>query len=109
MSGMDRTTGKLIKSDREHLRQSLLDILTTPLGSRVINRAYGSRLFELLDAPATETIDFVAAITDAVAKFEPRLALESVDVKQIGYGQYQIELKGVYKPTRERVLERFGL
>lgn len=109
MSGMSRTTGKLIKSDREHLRQSLIDILTTPLGSRVTNRAYGSRLFDLIDRPATESIDFAAAITEAITKFEPRFDLESVQVKNLGGGRLEIELLGKYKPTQERVLERIGI
>ena len=50
MSGMDRNTGRTLDGDA-HLAQSIGDILTTPLGSRVMRRDYGSMLFELIDQP----------------------------------------------------------
>ncbi|MBB2777202.1 UNVERIFIED_ORG: phage baseplate assembly protein W, partial [Comamonas terrigena] len=40
---MDRTTGRRI-SGIDHVRQSVADILTTPLGSRLERRNYGSLL-----------------------------------------------------------------
>lgn len=48
MNGMDRRTGRLIEGDA-HLAQSVADILTTPVGSRLQRRTYGSLLPELLD------------------------------------------------------------
>ena len=53
VSGMDRVTGAAL-SGRAHMRQSIMDILTTPIGSRVGQREYGSRLPELIDAPLNE-------------------------------------------------------
>ena len=49
-TGINQRDGTLL-SDEAHLRQSITDILTTPLGSRVLRRDYGSRLYELIDAP----------------------------------------------------------
>ena len=43
MIGMDRHTGLPI-SGIEHLRQSIADILSTPLGSRRQRMEYGSKL-----------------------------------------------------------------
>ena len=43
MIGMDRHTGASL-SGVEHLRQSIADILTTPLGSRRMRPAYGCQL-----------------------------------------------------------------
>ena len=54
MRGMHRDTGKTL-SGEQHLKQSLQDLLTTPLGSRVMRPDYGSRLFELIDAPLNQT------------------------------------------------------
>ncbi|VEB71154.1 Gene 25-like lysozyme [Providencia rustigianii] len=48
--GMNRIDGKTI-SDIEHIRQSVRDILITPIGSRIARRAYGSLLSELIDQP----------------------------------------------------------
>jgi hypothetical protein len=50
MRGTSATTGKPL-SGIQHLRQSINDILTTPIGSRVIRRDYGSDLPTLVDAP----------------------------------------------------------
>lgn len=41
MRGMNSETGKTI-SGIEHLKQSIVDILTTPVGTRVMRRDYGS-------------------------------------------------------------------
>ncbi|EOA7053639.1 baseplate assembly protein, partial [Escherichia coli] len=48
MIGIDSATGRYLHGN-EHLRQSVTDILSTPVGSRVLLREYGSRLFSLLD------------------------------------------------------------
>jgi phage baseplate assembly protein W len=50
MRGIDANTGKAL-SGLAHLRQSVTDILSTPIGSRVMRREYGSQLFRLIDAP----------------------------------------------------------
>lgn len=79
MIGINSQTGKAL-SGIAHLRQSVLDILTTPLGSRVMRREYGSRLFELIDAPlnATTIADLYAATAEALMIWEPRIAVERV-------------------------------
>ena len=48
MIGMNAKTGKAL-SGVDHLKQSIQDIVTTPLGSRVMRRDYGCGLFDLLD------------------------------------------------------------
>ncbi|MDT9106031.1 GPW/gp25 family protein, partial [Escherichia coli] len=65
-----------------HLRQSIQDILTTPLGRRVMRRDYGTRLYELVDAPTnSETVmDLCAAAAEAVANWEPRFRLTQVKI-----------------------------
>jgi len=79
MIGMNRTTGTRL-SGIDHLRQSITDILTTPIGSRVMRRDYGSRLFELTDSPAnpSHVIEVFAAIAEALDNWEPRFKLSRV-------------------------------
>ncbi len=79
MSGMNKTTGKPI-TGADHIAQSIADILTTPLGSCVMRRNYGSRLFELLDAPLGKALPalLVAATAGAIRKWEPRVSLTRV-------------------------------
>ncbi|MGD7246543.1 GPW/gp25 family protein, partial [Ralstonia pseudosolanacearum] len=50
MTGMNSSTGRAI-ADRPHLAQSIGDILTTPIGSRVMRRDYGSEVPDLIDQP----------------------------------------------------------
>ena len=79
MSGMDRTTGKPL-AGAAHIAQSIADILTTPLGSRVMRRDYGSRLFELIDGPLNATTRqlVAAASAGAIQRWEPRIKLSQV-------------------------------
>ena len=52
MSGISRATGKVL-TRREHIAQSINDILTTPIRTRLMRRNYGSYLPQLVDHPAT--------------------------------------------------------
>jgi len=85
MNGMDRATGKPLSGD-DHLRQSIGDILTTPLGSRVMRRDYGSLLFELVDRPlnAATRLLCVVAVAQALALWEPRISVNQVLVEADG-------------------------
>lgn len=79
MTGMDAATGKII-SGTAHLAQSIGDILSTPIGSVVMLRDYGSALFELIDAPANALTRsrIYAATATALARWEPRIRLTRV-------------------------------
>lgn len=94
--GMNRETGKVL-SGRDHLEQSVADILTTPIGSRVMNREYGSRLFELVDTPVNELTkpDFFAATIEALARWEPRLRVTRVTCVATEPGKIEIGVDGV--------------
>lgn len=103
MIGMNRETGKPLDSIA-HLKQSITDILTTPLGSRVMRRDYGSKIFELLDAPlnSSTTVDIAAATIEAINQWEPRFQIEKVET-QITEGKVVLNLIGTYKPTGEHI------
>lgn len=94
---MSRDTGKTVEGI-EHLRQSIIDILTTPIGSRVMRRDYGSRLFELIDAPVNrETlVDYYAAVAEALDLWEPRIQLQQVDITSAKVGSIELSITGKY-------------
>lgn len=77
MKGMCRNTGKML-GELEHLKQSIVDILTTPIGSRVMLRDYGSKLFELIDSPINDRlkVQIYSATAEALSKWEPRLGVQ---------------------------------
>ena len=89
----------------EHLRQSVRDVLSCPLGSRVMLRDYGSRLFELVDAPLNRStlIELYVATIEALQKWEPRLAIARVFASSVADGKVTLELEGVYLPTGQPV------
>lgn len=100
MNGINKNTGKSL-SGMEHLRQSIIDILTTPLGTRVMRRQYGSKLFEYIDAPLnSQTLLFCyAAIAEALDKWEPRLKVQRIQATSITEnGTVNLKITGLYLP-----------
>lgn len=101
MRGTNAANGQPL-SGLAHLRQSIADILTTPVGSRVMRRDYGSRLFELVDRPLTPALktDLYAATAEALARWEPRLVLDRVTAAAApGTGRLSLTIEGRYRPT----------
>jgi len=107
MAGMSAETGKALEG-LAHLRQSVRDILSTPIGSRVMNREYGSRLFELVDDPVDQRfqVEVYAAVAEALRRWEPRLRLERVRLVEVRDEGPVFTIEGVYLPEgRPVVLE----
>lgn len=102
MHGINATTGKALEG-KAHIRQSICDILSTPLGSRVMRRNYGSRLFELVDKPTNQSTvaDIYAAVVDALGKWEPRVTVDSVALKSVGVGHITLSLSCINDETGE--------
>ncbi|MBI6898516.1 MULTISPECIES: GPW/gp25 family protein [Pseudomonas] len=97
MIGMDRRTGQSL-SGVAHLRQSIEDILTTPLGSRRMRPEYGSQLRRYVDLPVNEGWKSAvqAEVARALGRWEPRLKLERVKVVAVLDGQVSLALSGRY-------------
>lgn len=76
---MDAHTGRRI-SLRAHISQSIADILSTPIGSRLMRRGYGSFIPRLIDQPMTPAniLRLQAATAQAIMKWEPRTRLRRV-------------------------------
>lgn len=91
---MSRETGMDLKSEREHIQQSIQDILTTPLGSRVMRRNYGSLLTQLIDAPFNEIIrmQLFAAIATALIQWEDRIILHRVSINVLDHGKFILDI-----------------
>ena len=87
MIGVDARTGKPLGGE-DHLRQSVRDILSTPLGSRIARRDYGSLIPELIDQPmnALGRMRLIAATALALARWEPRIRVTAVAVQPAATG-----------------------
>ena len=78
-SGTNALTGRRLDG-AAHLKQSILDILTTMIGVRCMRRDYGSRLPDLVDNPMGELlkVELFAATAEALERWEPRVRLSRV-------------------------------
>ena len=75
--GRNPLTGEKITSETEHIKQSIADILLTPIGSRLQRRDYGSRIPELIDRPMNHALllQLAASAVMALHKWEPRVTI----------------------------------
>lgn len=99
MKGINARTGKTIKGI-EHLRQSIQDILSTPIGTRVMRREYGSKIFSLIDAPLNRgtLAQIYATSAEALDRWEPRFKLHKIRAHSSEPGSINIEVEGEYLP-----------
>lgn len=77
--GLDPSTGATL-TDTAQLSASLRTLLTTPIGSRVMRRDYGSRIPDLIDAPMgpSTRLRLAAAAYIAIRRWEPRLQISRI-------------------------------
>lgn len=111
MTGMSNSTGRTLAS-RQHLVQSVADILTTPIGSRVMRREYGSQLPDLIDWPLNSAtrLQAYAATAMALMRWEPRIRLSRVQLS-LGdvAGQAILDLEGTLTDSNEPLSLRVPL
>lgn len=101
---MNIITGKSI-SEINHLRQSISNILTTPIGSRVMRRDYGSNLFNKIDRPINGELiaEIYLDIVESLFIWEPRFELDQVFVQEVIKGKITIDLEGSFLSNGEKI------
>ena len=93
MSGMSALTGVALDDDA-HIHQSIRDILTTPVGSRIMRREYGSLIPELIDHPgnAANRLRLMAASVMALLRWEKRITVNSTSISITEDGKVTIDI-----------------
>ena len=101
-TGMSRDTGEAL-ADLEHIRQSVRDILTTPIGSRLMRRSYGSLLSALIDQPQNAALrpQIMSACYMAILQWEPRIKLTSISYEPAFDGGMVVEITGSRTDTTQ--------
>lgn len=107
-TGMSRTLadGRFsILPWRDHLSQSIEDILTTPIGTRTMRLEYGSKVPRLVDRPVNQAwkLEVYVAVTEAIHRWEPRVRVKQVHVLSAGMGYVEIGIDCVRTDNNERV------
>lgn len=94
--GMNSSTGLRIDG-LQHIEQSIAQILTTPIGSRVMRRDFGSLIPELIDQPLNDGTRLLiyAATATAIHKWEPRFRMSRAELQVHGLtGSAELYLVG---------------
>ncbi|MFP9227891.1 GPW/gp25 family protein [Pectobacterium cacticida] len=94
-----------VLTDTDQLWHCVRDILTTPLASRIMRREYGSLVPDLLDAPqnATTRLQLMSACVIALARWEPRIALNAIDIQFSPTGATDVALSGLITESMQTV------
>lgn len=106
---MSRDTGRRL-TEEDHIRQSIRDILTTPVGSRIMRRTYGSLLPDLIDQPANPAnrLRLMNATVMAIVKWEPRVSINNVSLDTTYGGTATIILEATRR-TGQRAGQRINI
>lgn len=100
MAGINRFTGEALDG-WQHTQQSIVDIFTTRIGTRVMRRDYGSDIPGLIDRPQNRdmVLEVALAAGEALDKWEPRFRLRLVGIEEAGPdGKFAINVVGDYYP-----------
>ncbi|MGF7432095.1 GPW/gp25 family protein [Pasteurella bettyae] len=74
---MNRYTGETLSDENEHIKQSITDILTTQIGTRLQRRDYGSNIPKLIDQPINRILmlQLASCAVTALRKWEKRIKI----------------------------------
>ncbi|AYA02337.1 baseplate assembly protein [Acinetobacter sp. WCHAc010034] len=92
---MSRHSGTEL-SELDHIRQSLEDLISTPIGSRLMRREYGTQVANLLDQPTSEALYLkcYSTIYSAILRWEPRIQISQLYISEVNQGQTVLNLEG---------------
>ena len=78
----------------DHIRQSILDIVSTPVGTRVMRPEYGSKVPRLVDQPVTKgwKLSVYTAIAETLHRWEPRVRVDRVRIDAVGPGLVELAI-----------------
>lgn len=92
-NGIDPLSGTVVDL-LAHIRISVVEIVKTLVGTRVMRRKVGAHLGEIIDQPgdAVTALRIIAAAADAIERWEPRVRLTSGRVEVTLDGRATIRL-----------------
>lgn len=99
-TGVSASAGTVL-TDWDHVRQSITTILTTPIGSRLMRRDFGSNLFDLIDAKMVQknVLAVYSASALAIARWEPRFRVTAANIDELSVtGRLVLNIFGTYFP-----------
>lgn len=106
MTLMSRETGLNI-SYKDHVKQSINDILTTLPGERIFLNDYGASLRDLIDQPLNRDLIILAGnrVSDAITRYEPRVRVLDVNVQPNSTGdEFNVNIEVLLLEKNENLI-----
>lgn len=104
MTHISRFTGLPISLEA-HIEQSIMDIITTRIGSRVMRRLYGALAPDLVDRPATDHtfMMLMSSAVMAILSDEPRVTLSRLyfTPSDVMSGRVEMRIDAMIKETKQ--------
>ncbi|ENV09292.1 hypothetical protein F966_01948 [Acinetobacter higginsii] len=100
---MLRESGRKIGSEIQSIEQSIADILTTPLGSRLMRRDYGSILPNLIDQPMNDALRLIifSAVYSSILRWETRITIQRIQFAEFKKGAIVLEFDASLSSTNQ--------
>lgn len=95
---MSRYNGSEL-TEIEHIKQSLEDIASTPIGSRLMRREYGTLIANLIDQPISEALylKIYSTLYSAYVRWEDRIDISQINVAELNNGKLVLDIIGFLK------------
>ncbi|EHU1559143.1 GPW/gp25 family protein [Acinetobacter baumannii] len=77
---INKNNGQTLETEEQSIQQSIDDIVSTPIGSRIMRREYGSLIPDLIDQPINEVLILkcYSAIYTAILRWEDRINVSQI-------------------------------
>lgn len=108
---ISRQSGQALKTEIDSIRQSIEDILGTPIGTRIMRREYGSLLAELLDQPINDSLVLkcYSAIYTAINRWEDRISISQINISSVKGNGLIFDIEGVSPVSGQQMNLRIPL
>ena len=102
---MMSNTGQLLTDELDSIRLSITDIMTTPIGTRIMRKDYGSKIPDLIDQPMNDIlmIQLYSEIYTPILKWENRISIEQINIHEVGHGKLIMDLDAVHITTDQSI------
>ncbi|CDG77666.1 phage-related baseplate assembly protein (GPW-like) [Acinetobacter baumannii 107m] len=108
---INKNNGQTLETEEQSIQQSIDDIVSTPIGSRIMRREYGSLIPDLIDQPVNEVLILkcYSAIYTAILRWEDRINVSQILNTQVKENGLIFDLEGTSTVTGQNMNLRIPL
>lgn len=108
---INKNNGQTLETEEQSIQQSIDDIVSTPIGSRIMRREYGSLIPDLIDQPINDILILkcYSAIYTAILRWEDRINVSQILNTQLKENGLIFDLEGTSTVTGQNMNLRIPL